>query len=228
MATFMSYNSTGMSSVKCQWINEICSDYNVDYLSIQEHFKSTKTTDKFFRENYSDYYSYVIPGYRSPGQDNGRAKAGLAQISRKGLAVKKDRVTTHNYRIQAQVLNFPQCKILWINSYLPTDPQTVVNYDPADLVDLLREVEDIMANTEFSDVVWAGDLNWDMQRNSTFSIIMKNFVSRMELESLWTHRKVDFTHMHTDNKSTSTIDHFLLSPRLFQLISGAGDILPSG
>ena len=38
MVTFMSYNSTGMSTVKCQWINEICEENNVDYLAIQEHF----------------------------------------------------------------------------------------------------------------------------------------------------------------------------------------------
>ena len=72
MVTFMSYNSTGMSNVKCEWINEICSENDVDYLSIQEHFKSTKLTDKFFRDKYKDYYSYVIPGHRSPGQDSGQ------------------------------------------------------------------------------------------------------------------------------------------------------------
>ena len=85
--TFMSYNSTGMNMVKCQWINEICSENNVDYLAIQEHFKCTKTTDKYFRDNFRDYYSNVKSGYRPPGQDSGRARAGLAQLSRKYLAV---------------------------------------------------------------------------------------------------------------------------------------------
>ena len=115
----------------------------------------------------------MLPGHRSPGQDSGRAKDGLAHLSRKKLAVRKDRVVTRSYRIQAQVLNFPQHKILWINSYLPIDPQTVDNYDPTALVELLREVEEIRTSTEFSDVVWAGDLNWDMQRNSHFSVIMR-------------------------------------------------------
>ena len=224
LVTFMSYNSTGMNSVKCEWINEISSEYDVDYLAIQEHFKSTKTTDKFFRQKYKDYNSYVIPGFRPPGQDNGRARAGIAQLSRKCLAVKKDRILTHSYRIQAQLLNFPMCKILWINSYFPTDPQVVQNYDPSDLLDLLREVEVMLANNEFTDVVWAGDLNWDMSRNSQFSVIMKDFVSRLGVEPLWSQHSVDFTHLHTDNKSTSTIDHFLLSPRLLPLIAGAGVI----
>ena len=76
---FMSYNSTGIHSVKCKWICDVCDDYNVDYLCIQEHFKKTKTIDKYFRENFRDYNSYLIPGHRAPGQDSGRCKAGLAQ-----------------------------------------------------------------------------------------------------------------------------------------------------
>ena len=224
LVTFMSYNSTGMSTVKCQWINEICDENNLYYLSIQEHFKCTKSTDKFFRENYRDYYSYVIPGFRPPGQDNGRARAGLAHLSRKSLAVKKDRVVTYSYRIQAQVLNFPSSRILWINTYMPTDPQRVGQYDTSELMEVLKEVENILTNAEFDDVVWVGDLNWHMERNSFFSKTMKNFVDRVELVSVWNHFNVDYTHMHTDNKSVSTLDHFLINPRLLSQIVGAGAI----
>ena len=53
---------------------------------------------------------------------------------------------------------------------------------------------------------------------------MKNFLNRMELVSLWSHYKVDFTNMHTDNKSVATLDHCLISPRLLSLVSGAGVI----
>ena len=88
--TFMSYNSTGLSSVKCQLIQEICDEKDVDYLSIQEHFKqNSKSLDKFFRDNFKYSYSYVIPAHRRPGQDTGRAKAGLAQLSKKVISVKK-------------------------------------------------------------------------------------------------------------------------------------------
>ena len=65
--TFMSYISTGISSVKCKFISDICDEYDVDYLAV----KNTKTTDKYFRDNFRDYNSYVIPGYRPPGQDTG-------------------------------------------------------------------------------------------------------------------------------------------------------------
>ena len=222
--TFMSYNSTGMSSAKCQWINEICLSYNVDFLNVQEHFKSTKNTDRYFKEQFKDYFSYVVPAHRSPGQDSGRAKAGLAQLSRQSLNIKKDRVTTHSFRLQAQILNISFARILWINSYLPTDPQTTGAYDPSDLLELLREVEYIIESEKYTDVIWAGDLNWDTSRSSQFSVILKNFVEKIGLQTLWAHHDIDFTHLHTDSKSTSTIDHFLLSPGLLQLISEAGVI----
>ena len=105
--TFMSYNSTGLSSVKCNWICDICDEFNVDYLTIQEHFKKTKSIYKYFHDNSKGYNSYVIPGYRPPGQDSGRCKAGLAQLSKKAYSVKKDRVTSKGFRIQAQILNMP-------------------------------------------------------------------------------------------------------------------------
>ena len=114
--TFMSYNSTGINTVKCNWITEICDIYDVNYIAIQEHFKSNKNTDKFFRDNFKKFNSYVIPGHRAPGQDFGRAKAGMAQLSLKKVAVKKDRVLTRGYRIQAQILNISKKKILWLCS----------------------------------------------------------------------------------------------------------------
>ena len=108
LVTFMSYNSTSMNTIKTQWINEICDENNMDYLAIQEHFKCTKITDKYFKDSFREYYSDVKAGYRPPGQDSGRARAGLAQLSRKGLAVKKNKIVAHSYRIQAQVLPHKQ------------------------------------------------------------------------------------------------------------------------
>ena len=222
--TFMSYNSTGLSSAKCQWIQEICDKNDMDYISIQEHFKqSSKSLDKYFRNNLKDHYSYVIPAYRRPGQDSGRAKAGVAQLSRKTISVKKDRVVSRSFRIQAQVLNLPSSRLLWINTYLPTDPQRM-NYDDSELMEVLCEVETILSTVTYTDVLWTGDMNWDMKRVTQFSHTMHGFVERMGLVSLWSQHPVDYTHIHTDNKSVSTVDYFVLSPRLVPLVSGSGAI----
>ena len=87
--TFMSYNSTGLDSVKIKFSLDIVENYDVDFLSIQEHFKFVNT-DKFFKSGYSNFASYVIPGHRAPGQMSGRAKAGLAQLCRREIDIKSE------------------------------------------------------------------------------------------------------------------------------------------
>ena len=156
----MSYNPTGLdSSVKCRFSNNICDEYDVDFFAVQEHFKFVKTTDQYFKKSFPDYFTYMLPGYRPPGQEYGRAKAGLAQLTRKTLDVKKERVETRGYRIQAQVLQLPSTRVLWLNTYLPTDPQTIGEYDDTELRGVLSEVENVLNNNNFDDVVWGSDLN---------------------------------------------------------------------
>ena len=193
---FISYNSTGISADKCCFVNKLCEDNDVAFMSIQEHFKNSKTTDKYFRGKFENFSSYVIPGYRPSGQDSGRPKAGLAQLSSKHLDIRKDRVKTTSFRIQAQVLNFPTSRILWINTYFPTDPQTLA-FDDSELMEVLGELTKIIENTDYTDIVWNGDINWDPRRNSGFSREVKSFVDRTGLVPLWDVHPVDYTHIHT-------------------------------
>ena len=166
----MSNNPTGFdSTLKCSFSNLVCEEYDVDFLSIQEHFKFSATTNQYFSKKFRDYYSYIIAAHRSPGQEHGRAKAGLAQLTRKGVQVKKERISSQSFRVQAQVLNLSTTRVLWINTYLPTDPQLVGQYDDEALREVLEEVEGVLANSSYDNVVWGSDLNWDMTRNTHFS-----------------------------------------------------------
>ena len=220
---FIGYNSTGIDKHKCAWIRDLCSLTEASFISIQEHFKIAKTTDKYFSEEFSEFYSYVIPGHRPKGQDSGRPKAGIAQLSRKNIEVRKDRIVTKHFRLQAQILNFSNTRLLWINSYFPTDSQNVV-FDETELSEVLAEVEKIMDTTVYDDILWQGDLNWDMSRNSGFSVMLKRFFSRLGLVSLWEKHQIDYTHVHTDFKTTSTLDHFIMNERLLSLVVDCGPL----
>ena len=153
------------------------------------------------------------PAVRSENQDSGRPKGGIAQLSRKSLRVQVERIKTNNSRIQAQVLVFPTTRIIWINTYMPTDPQTQT-FDDKELLDVLFEVEHILDSTLFDDCIWQGDLNWDMTRVTGFSSYMKQFLERLGLVSVWEHYPISYTHIHTDMVSTSTLDHFVVNERL--------------
>ena len=223
--TFLSYNSTGMNTIKSRWIRDLSVVTDASFIQIQEHFKTTQNTDKFFAEQFPDYNG--LPGCRDKYQDRGRAKGGLAQLSKTKLDVKKNRVQCSNFRIQAQTLHFPAMTILWLNSYFPTDPQ-LINHDETDLETLLNDLENIMDSTQFDEVILGGDLNWDKSRNTGFASCIQRWVSRIGLQDVWDTFPVEYTHVHTDLKSLSTLDRFLVSPSLLPHISDAGAINFSG
>ena len=97
--------------------------------------------------------------------------------------MKKTRLPTKSYRIQAQVLHLPATRVLWLNTYSPTDPQLVGQYDDGDLQELLSEVEELLAGGSFDDVVWGSDLNWDPSRATYFARTMRAFFDRLGLVS---------------------------------------------
>ena len=45
---FISYNSTGLDSCKVDWIKELSKTCEIDLIQLQEHFKATKSIDRFF------------------------------------------------------------------------------------------------------------------------------------------------------------------------------------
>ena len=84
------------------------------------------------------------------------------------------------------------------------------------------EIEDIMDRCEFDDVLWNGDLNYDKSRNTAFVATISRFLDRLGLVSVWDRFAVDYTHIHTDFISTSTLDHFVVNERLLELILDCG------
>ena len=220
---FLSYNSTGLDSIKAEYIRNLYNLTNCSFISIQEHFKKTKSIDKFFKDNFPEHTSYVIPGFREIGQDTGRPKGGIAQLRKKKIDIKVDRVETKSFRIQAQILHFPNSRLLWLNTYFPTDPGGA-NFDENELIGLLMEIENIMDRSEFDDVLWNGDLNYDKSRNTGFVTTVSRFLDRLGLVSVWDRFAVDYTHIHTDFLSTSTLDHFVVNERLLDLVLDCGPL----
>ena len=189
----MSYNSTGLDKSKIDWIQYVSKTCDIDLLQLQEHFKATKSVEAFFKKNFdSNLDSYNIPAYREPFQDNGRAKGGLAQLCNKNLKIRKERIKTKSWRLQAQIIHIEEYRIIWFNCYMPTDPQTVL-YDETDLLPILMEIESILDNNSFDDCILAGDLNLDQRRGSGYVACLSDFLLRIGLKSVWERFPIDFT-----------------------------------
>ena len=106
---------------------------------------------------------------------------------------------------------------------MPCDPQTQ-SFDDTELLSVLSEVETMMAANSGCEVIWAADMNWDQRRDNHFTRTVSAAMTRLGLTSVWEGREIDYTHMHTDNVSSSTIDHFLVSRRLLDLVEDCGPV----
>ena len=144
-------------------------------------------------------------------------------MTTRSLEGKRSRVQTTSRRLQAQLLAFPACKVLWINGYLPCDPQ-LQDFDDTELVATLSHVESLVTAHPECEVVWAADLNWDVSRENHFTRTVASVLDRLNLTSVWQGRNIDFTHTHTDGVTHSTIDHFLVSRRLLALVEDCGPV----
>ena len=69
-------------------------------------------------------------------------------------------------------------------------------------------------SNEFDDILWGADMNWHRGRNTQHSDTVDRFIKKLGLMSMWKKYDCDFTHIHTDNKSISTIDHWMCNERL--------------
>ena len=82
------------------------------------------------------------------------------------------------------MLHFPNSRILWINTYFPTDPQ-LQDYDDSELQELLQLIKHIINTEHFDDILWGSDINWDPARKTKFSRTLKGFIQEMGLSLLW-------------------------------------------
>ena len=130
----------------------------------------------------------------------------MLTVATKDLEIGRKRVMTTGYRVQAQFITIDNSKILWINSYLPFDPQH--DLDDSELLECLAEVKRLVKSIPDCDTIWSGDLNWSIERDNQFTRAVNGTAERLGLSALWKEHTIDYTHIHTDKKSVSTIDHF--------------------
>ena len=100
--SFLTYNMTGSDAFKCKFVQEICDEYDINFCCLQEHFKTAKNTEQWFKREFSKFHSNVIPAYRSPGTESGRGKGGLVQLISKRTQVKKSRIICKSFHLQAE------------------------------------------------------------------------------------------------------------------------------
>ena len=218
---FLSWNSTGIDRLKCQYYSELIDECEVNFAAIQEHFKTTENSRNYFNENFPDCNTYVKKAFRRAGVDSGRGIAGLAQMIKKDLKISKKKIIFKSPRIQGQLLQFGSYELLWINLYWPVDNRSA---DDEEISILMSELEANISNYPDAKIIAGGDWNFNMQLDTAFTKTINDGLERMGLESLWKQKEIDYTYEHTDRKSRNTLDHFMVSKDLIPYISDMGVI----
>jgi RNase H-fold protein (predicted Holliday junction resolvase) len=102
---------------------------------------------------------------------------------------------------------------------IATSLQTHRQYNMTKLP-VLTEVENILDNNSFDDLVLGGDFNYDKRRVTGFVLTITEFLERIELFSVCEKFQINFTHVHTDSRSTSII----VNERLLNQVTDAGPV----
>ena len=230
-----SYNSTGFGLSQQAYI-ETLSLFS-DIVCIQEHFlldagdKKHSNTDKIRKKFSNNFDMYIVPAFKSNNNvKRGRGSGGLATMWRKSLTKYVSRLSVDNYRIQATIFKFPSGKLLLLHTYFMCDPQCN-NFNDGQLLALLDDIHGVIQLSECSNIMWTGDVNSDFSRNSRFVQIIRSFIDNLNLKIFWTNpnekiENVDFTHSSTIGQASSfsTIDHFISTERIYNLVLEAGVI----
>ena len=74
-----------------------------------------------------------------------------------------------------------------------------------------------------NNVLLGGDINYDTTRSSKAALLIKDWLVKMDLCSIWEKYHVDFTHHHINFNSVSIIDQFLISPDTLSVVNTSGD-----
>ena len=222
---FYSYNSRGFSTLKQDFMRFLLSDTatpnSLPILCNQENFILRDNSYKL-RRAFPGYQLLINPAFKDQ-LNTGRPSNGMFIAFPDSIKNNVVDVSPGFWRVQAVKISFDSSTLLLINSYFPIDPQRN-NADEADLLETLGHIKKVVANNEFDDILWAGDLNSDFSRGSSHTLAVQDALQELGLRSSWEFFQIDYTASQEilGRTFTSVLDHFVWSPLLENSVVDAG------
>ena len=224
----ISYNSTGWSKFKISFLQTILLTHSILVCAVQEHMLLKRNINRISGA-FNNFDTFILPATKSNENISaGRPSSGLALIYSKTIS----KFVTHlpcpgSNRVQAIKITLPTNTFVFINVYLPTDPR-VNNFDDSLLIQTLQDIKFILnqCQPQFKITV-LGDFNADLNRNTHFVNIVKDFMITNNLASLWDSFQCDFTFSQQQvrngrsNVYYSSLDHFFVNNNFAQVTDNA-------
>ena len=217
----ISYNSTGYSKFKWDFLFTLAILHSASVIAVQEHWQLKPNLYKLMN-GVENYLMFSLPAVKKTDIiRSGRPSAGLAIFYSKQIAQYVTHIDVPNSsRVHAIQINFPAESLVFINSYFPTDPRKN-NFDESELFNILQDIDHIFNKCgPHMKYILLGDVNADFSRHTRFVQIINNYIEDKNMQSIWDNYPCDFTYSQTQTRNNitrtyqSTIDHFIISENL--------------
>ena len=203
-------------------VNVVCYD-KITFLCNQENFLLHANTYKI-QQTLPNHQIFIKPAVIS-GHDKGRAKNGMFIAVPISVRNQVEDISPDFYRVQVLKISLRTSSCVLVNSYFPCDPRNPGREDP-ELLETLNSIKSVLSRTEFSSIIWTGDINADFLRATNHTETVQEVLDKLNLFTLWEDYEVDFTCVSEANEVThvSKLDHFFLSQNMKNQVENAGVI----
>ena len=211
--TFCTYNSNNYDAAKYDFAKEMFS--KCDFLLLQETWKTENEFIRKFKNDFPESECIAASQMDLDGIKVGRPYGGVAICYHAGLKCKIERVPSESKNICALKISFEPFSILLVNAYMPCSE----NIDALDkYTNILEEISSLCIKSATQHLILAGDWNADPSRNDRRTTLFKNFIEQENLINVLEKDIANVPYTYWNQRvippTTSTVDHFLISPNL--------------
>ena len=186
-----------------------------DFLFLQETWLTEIEFIRRFKNDFPESECIASSQMDLDGIKAGRPYGGVAICYHASLKCKIEKIPTNSKSVCALKIGIEQISILLVNVYMPCSE----NRDALDkYTNILEEISSLCIKSATQHLILAGDWNADPSRNDMRTTLFKNFISQENLINVLDKdiSNVPYTYWNqrVTPPSTSTVDHFLVSPNL--------------
>ena len=217
--TFCSYNVKNYDNVKYEAVKSIFP--TCTFLLVQETWLAEKEFIRRFRNDFPNSECVSSNKMDLNGIGAGRRYGGVGICYHSNVNCKVDNIKTISKSICAQNIAFSDISLLLINVYMPSSD----NKDKLEeYADILHEISSTCLTSATQYIILGGDWNADPIRQDGRTKLFREFLSQENLHNALELdiANVPYTYFRPngpgDLPSTSTIDHFILSPNLINSV----------
>ena len=151
----------------------------------------------------------------------GRPYGGTAIIWNKDLKCKITPISLSTVRACAAIINVHNIDIMLCNVYMPTD----TTYDQENVYiynDVLNDIVRASMEHDCHQIILDGDLNTDFSRKSSLHPLpLTEFMTDQYMKCGLSHvlSEVDYTYRSKINDECSTLNHFIMTENIFNLVN---------